>query len=343
LNAINFGLLERGYQVVRLKTEARQFFQGKSILLTGGTGYLASGIMAILKDIDCRIIRLIRQEPACEPDGGASKIDDLIGDVRDPEIWERCLDGVDIVYHLAAQTSTYIANADPLVDQAVNVQPMLRLLETCRRRGMQPTVCFASTVTVAGIPKRLPVDEAHPDHPLTVYDLHKQMAEQYLHWYGEQGFVRGVTLRLANVYGPGPRSGSMDRGILNQMIYRALAGEPLTVFGAGEQIRDYVFIEDVAMAFIAAALNSEKLNAGHFIIGSAEGHSIAEAMRMIAKYAEVRTGNAVQVLHVSPPATQSPIEGRNFIADIKLFQEITGWRPQYSLAEGVTRTMEKNP
>jgi UDP-glucose 4-epimerase len=81
----------------------------------------------------------------------------------------------------------------------------------------------------------------------------------------EQGYVRGVTLRLANVYGPGPRSGSTDRGILNQMIRRALAGEPLTVFGAGDQVRDYVHMWRMwPMAFIAAALNMrEVLNAGH--------------------------------------------------------------------------------
>ncbi|MBE0691307.1 MAG: NAD-dependent epimerase/dehydratase family protein, partial [Anaerolineae bacterium] len=238
------------------------------------------------------------------------------------------------------QTSTYAANADPIADQAINVQPMLHLLETCRRHGGCPTVCFASTVTVAGIPEHLPVDENHPDHPLTIYDLHKQMSEQYLRWYAEQDFVRGVTLRLSNVYGPGPRSGSTDRGILNQMVRRALAGESLTVYGAGDQVRDYLYVEDVAWAFIAAALNGESLNGRHFVIGSGEGHTIAEAMEMIAKSAEARTGRKVPVIHVDPPATLSPIEKRNFIADSGRFRRITGWRPQWFLAEGIARTME---
>jgi nucleoside-diphosphate-sugar epimerase len=282
-----------------------------------------------------------RREEGREEVKGAAGVIDVSGDIRDPEVWERNLEGVDFVFHLAAQTSTYQANDDPVADQAVNLMPMLHLLEACRRRGTRPTVCFASTVTVAGIPERLPVDETHPNHPLTVYDLHKQMAEQYLRWYAEQGAVRGVTLRLANVYGPGPRSSRSDRGILNQMMRRALAGEPLTVYGAGDQLRDYAYVEDVARAFIAAARHSEKLNGGCFVIGSGQGHTIAGAMGMIAERAAARTGIAVEVRHVAPPGSLSPIEQRNFIADPRRFCEATGWHARYSLAEGIDLTMEE--
>ncbi|MBE0596221.1 MAG: NAD-dependent epimerase/dehydratase family protein [Desulfuromonadales bacterium] len=314
-------------------------FAGKTVLVTGGGGYLGSALVALLHRFDCHIVRLSRHGGTGQ-ETAAWRVRELRGDIADPAIWEQSLGGVDFVFHLAAQTSTYIANADPVADQAVNVAPMLYLLEGCRRQGVSPTVCFASTVTVAGLPQRLPVDETHPDHPLTIYDLHKQMAEQYLRWYAEQGLVRGVTLRLANVYGPGPHSGSADRGILNQMIRRALAGEPLTVYGGGEQLRDYVYVDDVTRAFVAAAGEAERLNGQHFVIGSGEGHSIAQAMEMIAEGAAARTGQAVPVLHVEPPAALSPIEGRNFIADPRRFGQATGWRPHYSLAQGIERTME---
>ena len=315
-------------------------FTGKKILITGGAGYLASNLVALLKNSDCHIIRLDRQDACREPVKGAAQITDVYGDVGDPTIWERCLPGIDFVFHFAAQTSTYIANDDPVSDHSVNVMPMLHLLEACRRLGNCPTVCFSSTVTVAGIPERLPVDENHPDHPLTVYDLHKLMAEQYLGWYAEQGFVRGVTLRLANVYGPGPRSSRSDRGILNQMIRRALAGDPLTVYGTGNQIRDYIYVEDVAKAFIAAALHCEALNGRYFIIGSGRGHSIAEAMRMITERSAEKTGKTVAVQHIDPPGSLSPIEQRNFVADSRLFIEQTGWRASHTLAEGIDQTME---
>jgi nucleoside-diphosphate-sugar epimerase len=326
--------------VKKMKVDALNFFQGKNILVTGGAGYLGSGIIGLLTDIDCRIIRLGQRAEGRQAVAGICIVADVTGDIRDPGLWERCLDGVDIVFHLAAQTSTYVANADPIADQAVNVLPMLLLLETCRRHGMQPTVCFASTVTVAGIPEHLPVNETHPDHPLTVYDLHKRMAEQYLRWYAEQGLVRGVTLRLANVYGPGPCSSRTDRGILNQMIRRARDGEPLTVFGTGEQIRDYLYIEDAARAFLAAASHGDALSGQHFVIGSGEGHAIAAALELVAARAAVRTALPVEVQHVAPPGTLSPIEQRNFVADPQRFCAATGWRPFYPLREGIDRTLE---
>jgi UDP-glucose 4-epimerase len=315
-------------------------FKSRGILITGGSGYLAANLLSLLKEIDCRIVRLGRLETGWEPMTGAAQVTDVSGDIRDPAIWEPILNGIDFVFHFAAQTSTYVANDNPVSDQAINVMPMLHLLEACRRKGVSPVVCFASTVTVAGIPERLPVDESHPDHPLTIYDLHKQMAEQYLRWYAEQGYGRGVILRLANVYGPGPRSSRSDRGILNKMIRHALSGKALTVYGAGDYVRDYIFVEDASWAFIAAARYSAALNGRYFIIGSGQGHTIAEAMGMIAEHAMAKTGTVVEIQHIEPPGSLSPIEQRNFVADSRRFCEATGWRPHYTLAEGIDRTIE---
>jgi UDP-glucose 4-epimerase len=316
------------------------FFLNKKILITGGDGYLAGGLVTLLQDTDCSILRLSRRGAARVVLECSANIMAIPGDIREPDLWAGLIDGVEVVFHLAAQTSTYIANADPLVDHEVNVLPMLRLLEACRQSSSSPTICFASTVTVAGIAESLPVDEEHPDHPLTVYDLHKQMAEQYLRWYAQQGLVRGVTLRLANIYGPGPRSSRNDRGILNQMIGRALSGEPLTVYGSGDQVRDYLYIEDAARAFLSAVAHGEALSGQTFVIGSGVGHSIVSALEMVAARATARIGKPVEVVHMTPPETLSPIEQRDFVANSSQFHKATGWLPQYSLGEGIDRTME---
>ena len=315
-------------------------FIGKTILITGGGGYLASGLVDLLKDIECSIIRMHRRGSSPVPVTGAAQIDDVAGDIRDTSVWENLLAGIDYIFHFAAQTSTYVANSDPVADQEVNVLSMLRLLETCRGQGIYPTICFASTVTIAGVPEQLPVNESHPDHPLTIYDLHKLMAEQYLRWYAEQGLARGVTLRLANVYGPGSLSNQTDRGILNQMIKRALAGEALTIYRAGDQVRDYLYVQDAARAFLAAALNIEVLNGKYFVIGSGQGHTIAEAIKLVAARTEARTGKPVTVQHVDPPRDLSPIEDRHFIADSSRFHRTTGWKALCPLVKGIDLTLE---
>jgi UDP-glucose 4-epimerase len=319
---------------------AANFFTGKNILVTGGGGFIAASLIKLLCAADCNIVRLLRNPAATWPDVGSARVEDRIGDVRDPLLWQSLLDGIDVVFHLAAQTSTYEANRDPGADLDSNVLPLLLMLHACRERNISPAVICASTVTICGLPERLPVDENHPEAPITVYDLHKQMAENYLKYHVRIGTVRGVALRLANVYGPGPRSSRADRGILNQMVGRALRGEVLTVYGRGEQLRDYVHVDDVARAFVEAVIHLDALNGQHCIIGRGEGHSIAQALQLVAERVAARTGKLVQVTSVEPPAGLSPIEARNFVADTHRFTQATGWRAQNALPHGIDTLIE---
>ena len=314
-------------------------FTGKRVLITGASGYLATNLAHLLRNIRCTIIRLSRHSELPSVSGIAHTVD-MNEDILDRSVWEQVLEKVDIVYHFAAQTSVYEANRNPLADLYSNVVPMLNLVETCRKRGYHPTILFSSTVTIAGIPERLPVDESYPDNPITVYDLHKLMAEQYLRHYVNEGIVRGAALRLANVYGPGPESSRSDRGILNQMIRRAVEGETLTIHGDGCQIRDYIHVNDVIWAFIEASRNIDVINGHHFVIGSGQGHSIAQALNLVADRVAIKKGNRVKVVHIDPPANQLPIESRDFIADTSRFRQTTGWQPHNSIINGIDHTIE---
>ena len=314
--------------------------KGRKLLVTGGTGYLATSLISQLRDIDCSIIRLSRPGAYFTPMVGKAHIQDIEGDIRKPAIWESVLADVDIVFHFAAQTSVYVAEENPLADMESNVLPMVHLLETCRKRKIKMSVLFAGTVTEVGLPDHVPVDETHPDHPITVYDLHKWMAENYLKYYARTGEVQGVTLRLANVYGPGTKSSSTDRGVLTMMIRKAMKGESLTVYGKGDYSRDYVYIDDVVRAFLYGAANIERANGQHFVIGSGEKYTIAEAFNLIAERVALKTGTRVPVVHVDMPASLSPIETRNFVADTCRFSEATGWLATYSLTAGIDRTIE---
>lgn len=312
---------------------------GKRVLITGGRGYLAANVMRLLATAGCHVTRLDRTPGAIGSDA-APDIRRLYADIREADVWERALEGIDIVYHFAAQTSVYVAWQDPMEDIKANVLPMLRLLEVCRRKAWKPIILFSGSATEIGLTSDWPVDESVNDDPVTIYDLHKLSAEKYLKHYIREGLVRGAILRLANVYGPGPKSSSADRGVLNLMMRKAIRGEPLTIYGTGHYMRDYVFVEDVAEAFVQAAIHIEKTNGGHFLLGSGQGHTLAAAINLVAERAGLKTGRRVPVQYVEPPSGLSPIESRNFVANITRFASATGWLPQVKLSEGIDRTLE---
>jgi UDP-glucose 4-epimerase len=310
-------------------------FHNKNILITGGAGYLAANLITQLRETDCRMIRVDRPGAQFVPVAGKFTLRDIEADIRESAIWERLLDGTDIIFHFAAQTSVYVAEENPQADWAGNVMPMLHLLETCRKKKHHPIVLFSGTVTQAGLTECLPVNEDCADHPVTIYDLHKWIAENYLKHYTRNGIVQGVVLRLANVYGPGPKSSSADRGVLNAMIRNALRGQALTVYGGGGYLRDYVYIEDVSQAFLSAAANIDVTAGNHFVIGSGEGHTILQAINLVARRVAIKTKINAPVVNVDPPAGLSWIETRNFIADTSRFTKSTGWKAKWTLTEGI--------
>jgi UDP-glucose 4-epimerase len=316
------------------------YWSEKRVLITGGAGYLAFSLLQLLKDQPVSIIRLGRPGSTFVPLQGIAEIQEVCADIRDPTIWEAIIKDVDVIFHLAAQTSVAIAEADPIEDLSINVLPMVSMLEACRRAQSVPNVILASTATVCGLTDSLPVDEHAVEQPLTMYDLHKWMAENYLMYFDHQCAVRGVALRLANVYGPGPPSSKADRGILNLMVRRALAGDELTVYGTGDYLRDYVFVDDVANAFIAAAENMEAASGGYYLIGSGKGHTVNGAIELVASRVASKGGIEAPVIHVDPPVKLTPIDTRNFVASTRSFQSQTGWQSQVCLTEGIDRTID---
>lgn len=315
-------------------------FAGKRILITGGAGFLASNLVMHLAGTECTVVLITRfGKSVPSTPSGRARCEHMSGDIAEQGFWETALPGADFVFHFAAQTSSYTADKKPLADWSANVLPMISLLEACRTGGHRPMVLFSATVTQFGLPSCLPVDESQPDRPVTIYDYHKLTAEYYLEHYVRQGWARGASLRLANIYGPGPVSGSADRGILNLMMRRALRGEAITIFGSGHQVRDYLYITDAVEAFLAAAIHSERVNGRHFVVASGEGHTLEQAFNLVAERAGDLTGKRVSVVNVTPPPGLSRIEDRNFSGDFSRFSVATGWIPMIKLADGLARTL----
>lgn len=314
-------------------------YQGKTVVVTGARGFLGGRLVARLAATACTIVRVSRTAQSAMPASQAT-IRDETGDLGDRLFWDRLVTGADLIVHLAAQTSATAADADPAADAAANITPIRHLLDACRRQQHRPAILLAGTVTQTGVPSKLPVDEDAPDHPVTVYDRHKLMAERELKEAAARGWARGATLRLSNVYGPGSPGSSQDRDVLNRMIRTALRGGPLTVFGAGDWLRDYLFVDDAADAFLRAGIRADQVNGRHYVVGSGAGLSIRHAFELVASRVEAATGRHVPVVTDDTARTAALIEQRHFVADSRRLAADAGWRPRWTLADGIDHTIK---
>lgn len=315
-----------------------QVLSDLTVLVTGSTGYIGSRLVPAFVASGAKVVRLLRPSSSEAPNDGTASVR---GDPAQADVWNEALDhGITTIVHLAAQTSPRQAAQDPVADWRTNVLPVIRMLEACSRSGRCPTVLLAGTATAVGLTPSTPVSEAIPEQPMTVYDLHKLVNESYLGYYVRIGAVRGATLRLGNVYGPGPSSSHPDRGVLGRMIRRALEGKPITVYGDGTSIRDYVYLDDVIRAFAAVSSIPEATSKGEaFFVATGTGTRLREAFGAVAMAVEEQVGRKVTVEHVEPPQPLDPIETRDFVADPKRLLQRTGWRAEVQLLDGISKTV----
>jgi nucleoside-diphosphate-sugar epimerase len=301
-----------------------------AVLITGASGLVGTSLIDCLKARGEDLICQSRSEH--EGSQGETWIKhDLFGDSWD--ILARY--EITKVFYLAGQTSVYAAKADPLSDLRDNVSGLVRLLDYFRSSETRPFFVYAATATQIGLVDTLPITEEMPDNPITFYDLSKLTAERYLLQYVRDGFARGCSLRLANIYGRKAAGQSRDRGILDKVFAKALNGEKISVFGPGDYLRDYLFIDDLISALCLAAENPEHTNGRRFNLGTGKGTTLRDAFLTVANLAKSISGHEPFMEHVEPPAELSPIEFRQAIFDTTEFRKATGWTAKYDFASGV--------
>jgi UDP-glucose 4-epimerase len=303
---------------------------GKTVAVTGASGYIGSALVDALVKCSCKVIRISRRDLVPQSDTHTIK-----ADIRSATTWVEIVAKADVIYHLAGNTSVYEAAKNPAESLNSTLLPIVHLMKAAQERKCKPRVVFASTVTVYGLTPELPASETVKPEPITVYDLHKLFAEQQLALATKQGVLDSVTLRLANVYGPSTSASSADdRGILNRVIAAAVQGNDLMVYGGGNYLRDYVYITDVVSAFLMCGANPH-FGGQSFNVASGVGTTVKQAFELVGILAGNATGHAVGVKFVDWPKGVASIEFRKFVADIKKYVDATGWRPIVSLEHGI--------
>jgi UDP-glucose 4-epimerase len=301
----------------------------------GASGYIGSKLVNKLTDSGCNVIRSSRRDTITNGDS-----EFVMAELDSLDFWLNIVEKSDVIIHLAGNTSINVANDNPALDLNSSVVPIYRLIEACKILRKRPRVVFASTVTAYGFTDNLPVSEATAENPESFYDLHKFFVERQLVLATKLNICDGVSLRLANVYGPSSANSSAnDRGILNKIIGLALAGDIVSLYGGGNYIRDYIYIDDVVDAFILASISSK--SAGEvFNVGSGVGTSVRDAFNAVTQEVYRQTNKIIEMKDVPWPENSPKIDMRNFTASIKKAHTCLGWSPKVSLQTGIATTVK---
>ena len=300
-------------------------------LIIGGCGFLGRHVARLLARAGCRVrIVDLAPFPASLQEAGLRdcRVLDLGG--ATPEEFEDVLGDADVVHHYAWSTIPQTANADPLADLRDNLGILIGLLNALRRRGSGRIVFTSSGGTVYGPLSIVPAPEEHPLNPVTAYGVSKVAAEKYLNMYRALYGLDARVARLSNPYGAG-QNPKRPQGAVTHFVHRALAGEPIEIWGSGEVVRDFIHVADAAAGL--AALSRAEFDAGQalpvFNIGSGVGASLNEIVAAI----EHRLGRTVDVRRGAARSFDLPIN----ILDVRRAFEAFGWRPRLSLNEGIAQ------
>jgi UDP-glucose 4-epimerase len=250
-------------------------------------------------------------------------------DITDPKLEEIFVHGkFDVVDHHAAQIDVRKSVEDPSYDARMNILGSISLLENCRKYKVKKIIYVSTGGAVYGEPQYLPVDENHPNQPLAPYGISKHTVEHYIELYSLLYGLKYVILRYPNVYGPFQNPYG-EAGVNAIFIGMMLSGRTPTIFGDGEQTRDYVYIDDVVEAN-RLALTTDKQ--GIFNLGWSKPISVND----ICKLLQTITGFPTPPIHAPP----RPGEVNHIYLKADRIKKELGWSPQISFEEGLRKTVD---
>ena len=316
----------------------RDRYRGCRVMITGGLGYIGSNLARQLVSLGAEVLLV----DSLIPDYGGNLfningIEDRlrvnIADVRQTSSMNHLVRGQDVIFNLAGQVSHIDSMRDPYTDLEINCRAQLSILEACRRYNPSVKVVFAGTRQVYGRPSSLPVTEDHLVKPTDVNGINKAAGEYYHLVYNDVFGVRACSLRLTNVYGPRQLIKHNRQGFIAWFIRLALEDREIQIYGDGSQLRDFVFVDDAADAFLRAGANDAS-NGQVFNVGGLEPIAHRSLVELLVSVAGSGRYSCVEW-----PAEKKAIDIGDFYADSSLIQRTLGWQPVTKLREGFERTL----
>jgi UDP-glucose 4-epimerase len=292
-------------------------------LIIGGNGFIGSHLVDSLLAAGDQVRVLDKSVERYR--APLSAVDYYLGLFSDSRILAEVLVGVDIVYHLACTTVPGTSNMDPAGDVQDNLMGTLSLLDQMHKNKVKRIVFLSSGGTVYGNSEQTPVSEEHPLRPLCSYGVVKVAIEKYLYMYQELYGFSPVILRPSNPFGP--RQGHLGvQGLIATFLFKALKQEPFIVWGDGNIVRDYLYINDLVELIRLAGYSKVE---GTFNAASGTGYSVNEVINIIREVTGLQPAVSYQ--------NSRAFDIQNIVLDIKKAQQFFNWSPKTSLTDGIIK------
>jgi UDP-glucose 4-epimerase len=258
-----------------------------------------------------------------------SDVDYQLGEFGNRGLFSEVIEGVDIVVHLISTTLPKTSNDDPVFDLQSNVVESLFLLEKCVEHRVKKVIYISSGGTVYGIPGSVPVHEEAQTNPICSYGIGKLTVEKYLELYKRLHNLDFVILRPSNAYGCRQNPNGIQ-GVISVFLGKVIRTETIQIWGDGEVVRDFIFVEDLVDAIYRAIIMD--LNSTVFNIGSGEGHSINQLLSIVKKV----TGHDIPVAYSASRSYDVP----RIYLDINRAATELKWKPFTSIDQGIEKTWD---
>ncbi len=304
--------------------------KGRRVLVTGGAGFIGSNLVRRLIK-EGAIVRILDNFfTGRKKNLEGLEVEVIEGDVENINDVYRAIEDIEIIFHLAAR-NIIVSTKEPYKDFLTNTLGTFNILQAClERRSKIEKIVYTSSVSIYGNPKYLPINEEDPKNILNPYAASKLAAESYCSAFFETYGLPINIVRYSNVYGPYQYPTNPYCGVISKFISWALKGEPLIVYGDGEQTRDFTYIEDAIEATLRATFASPGLI---FNIGTGIETSINKLANLIIEM----TGSKSQVLHIEKRDID---DVRRRVMNIEFARRILRWGPKVDLYQGLKNTIE---
>lgn len=304
------------------------------VLVLGGFGFIGAHVVGSLlnRGHHVRVLEWPGRSPHELVLPRWNDVELVEGNFLDGETVSTALEGIEVVVHLVCTVLPEQSNENPIYDIETNVVGTVRMLSLARRHRVRKVVFSSSGGTIYGRAQAIPITEDHRTEPLCSYGITKLTIEKYLELSRQLGPLDYAVLRCSNPYGEG-QDGSRPQGAVGVFLSRLREGKPINIWGDGLATRDYVYVKDVAEAFVLATETDTQSRV--FNVGSGRGTSLNELLKIMGDV----TGIVPEVTYDRGRPLDVPVN----VLDVSLARRELGWMPHTGLVDGIGRTWASLP